>query len=176
MKAYYTSIYNEGMIGEVLRHNTAEEAEKYLDKEWNRLTEREQKGFKSGTADSFKAFEIEATEEQLEQIEAGDIAPEELTTRIIKDMINVEERMNDMITVNGVLENLKKIIGEEVNYNDIICAFEDFEQCGESSVYCGESNNNGYDYIAYIDAPDSTSFCIKTDKNDIITDVWTVER
>ena len=87
MKAYYTSVYNEGMIGEVLRHNTAEEAEKYLNKEWDRLTEREQKQFKPGTADSFKAFEIEATEEQLEQIEAGDIAPEELVIKIIKDML-----------------------------------------------------------------------------------------
>ena len=87
MKAYYTNIYNEGMIGEVLRHNTAEEAEKYLDKEWDRLTEREQKGFKSGMADSFKAFEIEATEEQLEQIEAGDIALEELEIRVIKNML-----------------------------------------------------------------------------------------
>lgn len=87
MKAYYTSIYNEGMIGEVLRHNTAEEAEKYLDKEWDRLTEREQKGFKPGTADSFKAFEIEATEEQLEQIESGDIALEELEIRVIKNML-----------------------------------------------------------------------------------------
>ena len=87
MKAYNTSIYNEGMIGEVLRHNTAEEAEKYLDKEWDRLTKREQKGFKPGTADSFKAFEIEATEEQLEQIESGDIAPEELEIRVIKNML-----------------------------------------------------------------------------------------
>lgn len=87
MKAYYTSVYNERMIGEVLRHNTAEEAEKYLDKEWNRLIEREQKGFKPGTADSFKAFEIEATEEQLEQIEAGDIAPEEFEIRVIKNML-----------------------------------------------------------------------------------------
>ena len=87
MKAYYTSIYNDGMIGEVLKHSTAEKAEKYLDKEWDRLTKREQKGFKPGTADSFKAFEIEATEEQLEQIESGDIAPEEFTTRIIKDML-----------------------------------------------------------------------------------------
>lgn len=87
MKAYYTSIYNERMIGEVLRHNTAEEAKKYLDKEWNRLTEREQKRFKLGTADSFKAFEIEATEEQLEQIEAGDIVPEELEIKAIKNML-----------------------------------------------------------------------------------------
>nr|DAM58540.1 MAG TPA: hypothetical protein [Bacteriophage sp.] len=87
MKAYYTSIYNERMIGEILRHNTAGEAEKYLNKEWDRLTEREQKGFKPGTADSFKAFEIEATEEQLEQIEAGDIAPEELEIRVIKNML-----------------------------------------------------------------------------------------
>lgn len=87
MKAYYTSIYNERMIGEILRHNTAGEAKKYLNKEWDRLTEREQKGFKSGTADSFKAFEIEATEEQLEQIEAGDIAPEEFEIRVIKNML-----------------------------------------------------------------------------------------
>lgn len=87
MKAYYTSIYNEGMIGEVLRHNTAEEAEKYIDKEWDRLTEREQKGFKPGTADSFKAFEIEATDEQLKQIEAGDIAPEELEIKVVKNML-----------------------------------------------------------------------------------------
>lgn len=34
------------------------------------------------------AFEIEATEEQFEQIEAGDIAPEQLATRIIKDQIS----------------------------------------------------------------------------------------
>lgn len=116
MKSYYTSIYNEGMIGEVLRHNTAEEAEKYLDKEWNRLTERERKQFRSGTADSFKAFEIEAAEEQLEQIEAGDITPEELETRMIKDMINGEKKeTKDFKMHNGnMLE-----VGEEIRFADL---------------------------------------------------------
>ena len=78
MKAYYTSIYNEGMIGEVLRHNTAEEAKKYLDKEWDRLTEREQKvlrlrfGMNDGRARTLEEVgkEFDVTRERIRQIEA----------------------------------------------------------------------------------------------------------
>ena len=77
------------------------------------------------------------------------------------------------MTVNEVLSNLKKMIGKEIDFDDVVCAFEDFEECGESDVYVGESNNNGYDYIAYIDAPDSTQFLISVDGENKITDVWT---
>lgn len=83
------------------------------------------------------------------------------------------ERENPRITEAGVFLNLKKLIGTELDYNDIVCAFEDFDQEGETSVNFEESSNNGYDYIAYIDAPNSTSFFIETDENDIITDILT---
>lgn len=88
MRLYYTSIYcNEDGAGEVLRHKTAEAAREYLGSRWEHLTENEKKKYKSGTYDTFKAFEIEATEEQLKQIEAGDIAAEDLETVNIKNYL-----------------------------------------------------------------------------------------
>lgn len=71
-----------------------------------------------------------------------------------------------------VLKNLKAMIGKEIYFYDVVCAFEDFEEGGETNVYVGESNNNGYDYIAYIDAPESTQFLIKVNHEDVIEDVW----
>ena len=54
------------------------------------------------------------------------------------------------MTSDMVLNNLKQLIGNEFNEDDIICAFEDYEVDGESSVYVGDSDNIGYDKIAYI--------------------------
>lgn len=76
------------------------------------------------------------------------------------------------MTANEVLKNLKAMIGKEMDFDDVVCAFEDFEEGGETSVYVGESNNNGYDYIAYIDVPESTQFLIKVNHEDVIEDVW----
>lgn len=88
MKLFYTEIYcDENAAGEVLRHKTAEEARKYLKSEWEHLTDSEKRKYKSGSYDTFKAFEVEATAEQLEQIEAGDIDAEELETANIKDYL-----------------------------------------------------------------------------------------
>ena len=86
MKVYYTSIYcNEDGAGEVLEHKTAEEARKYIIDKRDHLTSSEKKRFKE--FDDFRAFEIEATAEQLEQIEAGEIAPETLETANIKNCL-----------------------------------------------------------------------------------------
>lgn len=86
MKKYFTAIYcNEDGAGEVLEHKTAEEARKYIIDKWDHLTSSEKRKFKE--FDDFRAFEIEATAEQLEQIEAGDIAAEELETANIKDYL-----------------------------------------------------------------------------------------
>lgn len=68
------------------------------------------------------------------------------------------------MTKEMVLENLKKLIGEEFNEDDVICAFEDFEENEESNVYVGDSHNNGYDKIAYINIEDSTQFLFETSK------------
>lgn len=88
MKAYFTSVYcNEDGAGEVLRHKTAEAAREYLGSRWEHLTDSKKKKYKTGTYDTFKAFEVEATAEQLEQIESGDIAAEDLETVNIKNYL-----------------------------------------------------------------------------------------
>ena len=76
------------------------------------------------------------------------------------------------MTVNKVLENLKALIGKKMDYDEVICAFEDFEENGETEVYVGESNNNGYDYISYINTSNSKQFLFAVNDNNIITDVW----
>lgn len=54
-----------------------------------------------------------------------------------------------MITVEKIEENLINLIGKPFNENDVICAFEDFEENGESKVYFDYLSNG--DVIASID-------------------------
>lgn len=75
------------------------------------------------------------------------------------------------MTNEMVLNNLKQLIGNEFNSNDIICAFEDYEVDGESSVYVGDSDNIGYNKIAYIEE-DIVQFLFKLNSENIIEDVW----
>lgn len=77
----------------------------------------------------------------------------------------------------SVLENLNLLIGQEFKADDIICAFEDFEEEGETEVIVKDSENNGYDKIAYINSIDATQFLFATHKNndvEIIDTVWMV--
>lgn len=58
-----------------------------------------------------------------------------------------------MITVEKIEKNLKNLIGKHFNEDDVICAFEDYEENAESKVYfdylsCG-------DVIASIDTKNS---------------------
>ncbi len=76
------------------------------------------------------------------------------------------------MTKQHVLKNLKKLIGFEFNANDVICAFEDFEENGKNEVIVSESSNNGYDFTAYINDYDSTQFLFKVNENNFINDVW----
>lgn len=79
------------------------------------------------------------------------------------------------MTKENVLENLKNLIGENFNAEEIICAFEDFEEEGETEVIVKDSENNGYDKIAYINSINSTQFLFLTyveDEEEIIDDVW----
>lgn len=62
------------------------------------------------------------------------------------------------MTKHKVLGNLKKLIGYKIDMDEIICAFEDFEEDGETEVCIGESHNAGYDYVAYINTIGSTQF------------------
>ena len=70
-----------------------------------------------------------------------------------------------------VLNNLRQLIGNEFDEDDIICALEDYEVDGESSVYVGDSDNIGYDKIAYIEG-DTVQFLFELNSENIIEDVW----
>ena len=48
------------------------------------------------------------------------------------------------MTADDVLNNLLELIGKPFDYDDVVCAFEDYEENGECSVYVGESCNDGY--------------------------------
>ena len=76
------------------------------------------------------------------------------------------------MTKYDVLENLKKLIGTEFDYEEVIIAFGEFEQDGETEVIVNESHNVGYDMIAYINTYDSTQFLFVLDEDEIIVDVY----
>lgn len=75
--------------------------------------------------------------------------------------------------VEKVLKNLGQLIGKEFDSDEIICAFEDFEEDGETEVIVKESENVGYDALAYINSKNSTQFLFNV-SDGIIKDVWTV--
>lgn len=87
-----------------------------------------------------------------------------------------------MITVEKIEENLINLIGKPFNENDVICAFEDFEENGESKVYFDYLSNG--DVIASIDTKNSqywfyitTSFYfVNKDLGIIITDIEVEKR
>lgn len=76
------------------------------------------------------------------------------------------------MTKEMVLENLKKLTGTEFDADEVICAFEDFEENEETNIIVEESNNVGYDKIAYIDTKDATEFYFALDEENCIADVW----
>lgn len=76
------------------------------------------------------------------------------------------------MTKEMVLENLKKLVGTEFDADEVICAFEDFEEDGETNIIVEDSHNAGYDKIACIDARDSTEFYFSLGEGGCIADVW----
>lgn len=75
------------------------------------------------------------------------------------------------MTVDMVERKLMEMIGQEFDAEEIICAFGDFEEDGETEVIVGRPHNNGYDAIAYINAYSATQFLFAVDDG-IITDIW----
>lgn len=66
------------------------------------------------------------------------------------------------MTRENVLENLKELVGKVFDEDEIICAFKDFKEEGETEVIVKDSENNGYDKIAYINSINSTQFLFLT--------------
>lgn len=75
------------------------------------------------------------------------------------------------MTKEMVLENLNKLVGNEFDEDEIICSFEDFEEDGETDILVSDSNNSGYDKIAYINVAGATEFYFSLSEG-IIKEVW----
>jgi hypothetical protein len=66
-----------------------------------------------------------------------------------------------------VEENLMGLTALKEDFeNDIICAFEDFEEDGETSVIVSKSSNDGYDYVAYVNTENSIQFLLTVEEYD----------
>lgn len=87
------------------------------------------------------------------------------------------EKDDPRITKVGVLANLKKLIGRNIDDldTDVCEAFEDYDEQGETCMSCEESQDN-CTYVASIDVEHSTSFVINCDSDNVIIDVWIQER
>lgn len=77
------------------------------------------------------------------------------------------------MTEKEVLYNLQKLIGTHYDYNEIICAFEDYEENGINEVIVEKNlSSQLYNYIAYINTKNSREFFIKVNKMNKIIEVW----
>lgn len=76
------------------------------------------------------------------------------------------------MTREMVLRNLEALVGTEFDADAVICAFEDFEEDGETNIIVSDSSNSGYNKVAYIDTEDATEFLFSLDEVDCIKDVW----
>jgi hypothetical protein len=82
------------------------------------------------------------------------------------------EKDDPRITKVGVLTNLKKLIGRNIDDldTDVCEAFEDYDEQGETYMSCEKSQDNSYTYVASIDTAYPTPFIITTD-NKIISSI-----
>jgi len=76
------------------------------------------------------------------------------------------------MNIFNVLTNLSKLKGKKFDTDEVIVAFEDYEENGETYVIVKESENTGYDMIAYIDTVDSTQFLFQIDDDNIIIGIY----
>lgn len=75
------------------------------------------------------------------------------------------------MTVTDVTDNLGELVGKPFDADEVIEAFGDFEESGETEVMVVDSYSEGYSYNAYINAPGSTEFLISTDERNVVTGV-----
>lgn len=81
------------------------------------------------------------------------------------------------MTKRKVLKNLLQLADSEFDADDVICAFEDYKERGNSLVIVTENHDfPGYDTAAYIDngVRGGVVFYIATNTDNIVTDVMMI--
>ena len=83
-----------------------------------------------------------------------------------------------MIKKEEIFKTLEeKYIGmnwNDVDYDEIICDFEDYEENDETRVIIGDKNyqtDDNFTVSAYIDTENATEFIFRV-KNDVVDFVW----
>lgn len=76
----------------------------------------------------------------------------------------------NIISLDEVVENLTKLVGTEFSRDEIVIAFEDYEEDGETNVIISDLENGRNEYSVHIDTKDSTEIII-TVENGIIKTV-----
>ena len=74
------------------------------------------------------------------------------------------------MTKEMVLKNLEALVGTEFDADEIICAFEDFEENGETEVIVTDTNYNGFKKVVYVNTREAVEFYFDLQEN-IITSV-----
>ena len=78
------------------------------------------------------------------------------------------------MTKRKVLKNLLELVGSEFDADNVICAFEDYQERGNGCVIVTENHDFPvYDAAAYIDngVRGGVVFYIATNTDNIITDI-----
>lgn len=81
------------------------------------------------------------------------------------------------MTKRKVLKNLLGLVGSEFDADNVICAFEDYQECGNSFVIVTENHDfPSYDAAAYIDngVRGGVVFYIATNTDNIIIDIMMI--
>ena len=90
---------------------------------------------------------------------------------IIENLLEEYLKGEKEMTINNVLDNITKLIGSEFDTEEIVIAFEDYSYEGESEIIVSQSNNEGYDYVAYADDVSAPQILLKVEGG-ILTDAW----
>ena len=88
----------------------------------------------------------------------------------MKNKLTENENRKMAIIKEQVLNNLRDLIGEEWNEDNVICCFEDCY--GDELIITSKSCNSNYDYIAYADLEEAEMFLFRVDQCNVIKDVW----
>lgn len=79
--------------------------------------------------------------------------------------------MSKKITLEEVEKNLMGMIGQKFDSNDIICAFEDFNDYDkEEQIIVSEMEGKNYQYLAYAEYQKPQFGIVVEDE--IIKDIW----
>lgn len=134
----------------------------------------------SGAEDTLEEIEFKDKEEEFMQLleyhfnRVPDLTEVNDFLRFEKDYIFEQLGIKENEEETETLNDLKKLIGSKFDdvIDDIDVIISTEEDKNADGVIIKDSENNGYDKIAFVNNEDSTCYCFKLDDNNIIVEVF----